>query len=149
MTKRIAALAALAVAAASGVASAQLTNGAPVHSFRYGGSPEAALARLRLVLQRCWNDEYDSRVHGPYQEAADVPSAIGPSGATIRLDWIRLVRDRPAGLLKRGFELRLQAEGGTTRVSVVAFVPRPDVGRDVEAWLAGRDKCFAGRYPSP
>lgn len=149
MYSRFACALALALAGAPGVAAAQSSVAVPVHAFRYAGPPAAALARLRHVVARCWSDDYDSRVHGLYREVARLPTAVGAGGATIRLEWIKLRGESPAGLLQRAFDIRLAPENGGTRVTVLVYIPRSDLGRDVEAWLAGREKCFAARYPSP
>ena len=145
--KRIAAALALVLAAAPPLA-AQSAVAVPIHSFRFAGTPDAALARLRAAVAKCWSDDYDSRVLGLYRETAEVPASAA-SGATVRLEWQKVRNDRPAGLLKRAFDIALVPDGGATRVTVLAYLPRSDVGHDIEAWLAGRERCFAGRYPSP
>ena len=137
------------LSAAPSGAAAQSAVAVPVHGFRYAGTPDAALQRLRAAVSRCWSDDYDSRVLGRYREAAEIPAAAGPGGATARLEWVRVTGDRPSGLLKRAFDIALAPDAGATRVTVLAYVPRPDVGRDIEAWLAGRQQCFAAKYPAP
>lgn len=122
-------------------------NAAPVHTFHTAQPVDAVMARLRAATARCWKDEYDSRVHGLHQEIAEFPAATR-QGATVRLAWYRTVNDKPAGLLKRAFDIALVPDGGGTRVTVHAYIPRSDVGRDIEAWLQGREKCFQGRYPT-
>jgi hypothetical protein len=129
-------------------AAAQSVVAVPIHSFVFAGTPDVALARLRAAAARCWSDDYHSRVLGMYREVAEVPASAS-GGATVRLEWQRVVNDRPAGLLKRAFDIALRPEGGATRVTVLAYGPNREVGRDIEGWLAGNPKCFAGRYPSP
>lgn len=140
--------AALLVPASVAPAAAQSAVAVPIHTFRFAGPPDAALARLRTAAAKCWDDEYDSRVHGPYSEVAEVPASAS-GGATVRLEWRRVVRDRPAGLLKRAFDIALVPDGGGTRVTVLAYGPHFEIGRDVEAWLAGRARCFERQRPMP
>ncbi len=123
-------------------------NAAPIHAFRTAQPADAVLARLRTAAARCWKDEYHSRVNGLYQEMAEIPAAVSRQGATVRLAWYRTVDDKPAGLLKRAFDIVLAPDGTGTRVTVLAHIPRSDVGRDIEAWLQGREKCFEQRYPT-
>ena len=138
----IAALAGIAPAAAQSAVAVQ------VHTFRFAGTPDAALAKLRARTAKCWSDDYDSRVLGMYREVAEIPASAA-SGATVRLEWHKVRNDKTTGMLKRAFDIALTRDGGGTRVTVLAYIPRPDVGQDIEAWLAGREKCFAERYPSP
>ena len=139
---------ALLLPASFAPAAAQSAVAVPVHAFRFAGPPDAALARLRTAVEKCWNDEYDSRVLGHYREGAEVP-ARAAGGATLRLEWRRVVGDRTAGLLKRAFDIALVPDGGATRITVLAYGPYFEVGRDVEAWLAGRTRCFERNRPMP
>ena len=129
-------------------AAAQSAVAVPVHNFRFAGPPEAALAQLRKAAAECWSDDYDSRVLGPYRQVAEIPASAA-GGATVRLEWRRVVGEKTAGLLKRAFDIALVAEGGATRVTVLVYGPYSEVGRDVEAWLAGRAQCFERYRPSP
>jgi hypothetical protein len=140
----------IAALAGAGTAAAQSGVAVQIHAFRFAGAPDAALAKLRERTAKCWSDDYDSRVHGMYREVAEMPASAA-SGATVRLEWHKVRNDRLAGLLKRSFDIVLSPpdRGGGTRVTVHAYIPRNDVGHDIEAWLAGREKCFAQRYPSP
>jgi len=141
-------IAALAAAAGASPAAAQSAVAVQIHVFRFAGTPDAALAKLRERTAKCWNDDYDSRVHGMYSEVAEIPASAA-NGATIRLVWQKVRNEKRAGLLKRAFDIALAPDAGGTRVTVLAYIPRPDVGHDIEAWLAGREKCFQERYPSP
>ena len=143
-------LALAAALAGAAPAAAQSAVAVPVHNFRFAGTPDAALAKLRERTAKCWSDDYDSRVLGMYREVAEIPAAAA-NGATVRLEWHKVRNDRSTGLLKRAFDIALSPpdRGGGTRVTVLAYIPRPDVGKDIEAWLAGREKCFEERYPSP
>lgn len=145
--KRSAAALALCLATIAPLA-AQSAVAVQIHNFRFAGPPDAALAALRAAVARCWNDDYDSRVHGLYREAAEIPASAA-QGTTVRLEWQRVRGEKSVGLLKRAFDIALVPEGGATRVTVLAYGPNREVGRDIEAWLAGRAKCFEGRYPSP
>jgi hypothetical protein len=129
-------------------AAAQSAVAVPVHTFRFAGPPDVALARLRKATQECWSDDYDSRVLGPYRQVAELP-ARATGGATVRLEWRRVVGEQTAGLLKRAFDVALAPDGGATRVTVLVHGPYFEVGRDVEAWLAGRAQCFERRRPMP
>jgi hypothetical protein len=119
-----------------------------VHNFRFAGAPDAALARLRVAVERCWSDDYDSRVLGPYRQVAEIPASAA-GGATVRLEWRRVVGEKTAGLLKRAFDIALVPEGSDTRVTVLVYGPYSEVGRDVEAWFAGRAQCFERYRPEP
>lgn len=141
-------LAALLWPASLAPAAAQSAVAVPVHNFRVAGTPDGALARLRKAVQECWSDDYDSRVLGPYRQVAEVPAGAA-NGATIRLEWRRVVGDRTAGLLKRAFDIALVPDGGATRVTVLVHGPYSEVGRDVEAWLSGRVQCFERYRPMP
>ena len=143
--KRIAA-AFVACLAPAALAAAQ--SAAPVREFRISGTPDAAITKLHAVAARCWHDDYDSRVHGFYREVAHFPPS-GGRGGTVRLEWQRVENDRTVGLLKRVIDIVLSADGAGTRVTVLAYGPYARIGEDVEAWLNGRQRCFAGRYPSP
>jgi hypothetical protein len=147
-TMRAALLATLLWPAAIAPLAAQSAVAVPVHSFHFAGTPDAALARLRAAVTDCWSLDYDSRVLGPYRQVAEIPaSAVG--GATVRLEWRRVVGKKTAGLLKRAFDVALVPEGGATRVTVLVYGPYSEVGRDVEAWFAGRAQCFERYRPSP
>ena len=148
LRKTAAALLSACAIAAAAPGAAQSVVAVPIHTFRFARSPDAALARLRIAVAKCWSDDYHSRVLGLYREVADVPASAA-GGATVRLEWQRVVNDTTAGLLKRAFDIALVPDGGATRVTVLAYGPHFEVGRDIEAWLAGRAKCFEGRYPSP
>lgn len=149
MTKlRIAAIASFVWASAMTSVAAQSVVAVPVLSFRFAGTPDAALARIRPVVARCWQDDYDSRVLGRYREVVDVSAAPGGE-VTVRLEWRRVVDDRAGDMLKRAFDIALVPDGGATRVTVLVYGPHSEVGRDVEAWFAGREKCFERRTPSP
>jgi len=126
---------------------AQSAVAVPVHNFRFAGAPDAALARLRVAVERCWSDDYDSRVHGLHRQVAEVPASAA-SGATVRLKWHRVVGEKTTGMLKRAFDIALVPEGGATRVTVLVYGPYSEVGRDVEAWFAGRAQCFERYRPS-
>jgi hypothetical protein len=129
-------------------AAAQSAVAVPVHTFRHAGAPDAALARLRKAAADCWSDDYDSRVLGRYRQVADVP-ASAQSGATVRLEWRRIVGENTTGLIKRAFDIALAPDGGATRVTVLVYGPYSEVGRDVEAWLTGRAQCFERYRPEP
>lgn len=141
-------LAALLLPASLAPAAAQSAVAVPVHTFRFAGPPDAALTRLRKSAEECWSDDYDSRVHGPYRQVAEVPASAA-GGATVRLEWRRVIGDRTAGLLKRAFDIALVPDGGATRVTVLVYGPYSEVGRDVEAWLSGRVQCFERYRPMP
>lgn len=126
---------------------AQSAIAVPVHNFRFAGPPDAALARLRAAAERCWSDDYDSRVHGLHRQVAEIPASAS-GGATVRLEWRRVVGEKTAGMLKRAFDVALVPEGGATRVTVLVYGPYSEVGRDVEAWFAGRAQCFERYRPS-
>ncbi len=141
-------LAALLFPASLAPAAAQSAVAVPVHTFRFAGLPDAALARLRKAAEECWSDDYDSRVLGPYRQVAELPASVA-GGATVRLEWRRVIGDRTAGVLKRAFDIALVPDGGATRVTVLVYGPYSEVGRDVEAWLAGRVQCFERYRPMP
>ena len=145
---RVAFLAASLLPASLAPAAAQSAVAVPVHNFRFAGAPDAALARLRRAARECWSDDYDSRVLGPYRQVAEVPASAS-GGATVRLEWRRVVGDKTAGLLKRAFDVALVPEGGATRVTVLVYGPYFEAGRDVEAWFAGRAQCFERYRPMP
>jgi hypothetical protein len=144
---RVALFSTLLWPAAIAPAAAQSAVAVPVHNFRFAGTPDAALARLRAAVERCWSDDYDSRVHGLHRQVADVPAAAS-GGATVRLEWHRVVGEKTAGVLRRAFDVALAPEGGATRVTVLVYGPYSEVGRDVEAWFAGRAQCFERYRPS-
>ncbi len=143
-----ASLAAALLAAPLAPAGAQSAVAVPIHSFRYAGPPDAALARLRKAAEDCWNGDYDSRALGPYRHVAEVP-AVAPNGATVRFAWHRAAGERTGALLRRVFDVALVPETGATRVTVLIYGPHSQIGRDVEAWLVGRARCFERHRPMP
>lgn len=143
---RLACLAAI-FAGLSGAAHAQTSW--TVKTFVAPLSLDAAHGRIKSTLARCWKDELDSRVIGLHFEHAEMPPVPRSGGVTIRLSWHRGEADKPRGLLQRAFDIELLPDPAGTRVRVIAHIRRPDLGDDVEAWLKGRERCFAGRNPSP
>ncbi len=85
-------LAALLFPASLAPAAAQSAVAVPVHTFRFAGLPDAALARLRKAAEECWSDDYDSRVLGPYRQVAELPASLQANllGALERRSFRRL-----------------------------------------------------------
>lgn len=146
---RLACFACLAVLFAGYSGAARAQTSWTVKTFVAPMGIDAAHARIKSVLARCWKDELDSRVTGLHFEHAEVPPVPRSGGVTIRLSWYRGESDKPRGLLQRAFDIELQPDPAGTRVRVIAHIRRPDVGDDVEAWLGGRQRCFAQRNPEP
>jgi hypothetical protein len=130
-------------------AAAQSVVAVVAHRFEVAMPIDTVLQRLRQAVARCWSDDYDSRALGRYREAAEIPSAASGGRASVRLEWVRVVNDKSGPMLKRAFDINLAQDGAVTHVTVLAYGPRTDVGRDIEAWVQGRERCFAERYPSP
>jgi hypothetical protein len=127
---------------------AQAQSAAPVKRATVAVPLETAYARAKVALERCWNDELDSRVNGLHHQKAEIP-AFSRGGVTLRMAWYRGSGDRPGPLLGRAFDIRLEPDGAGTRLIVLAHIARPEYADDIEAWLKGRERCFVGRPPEP